>query len=124
MTDADLPVIETRCRLKAEACRWVAEKRRRERSGPDVLADVDAGDRGLIARAKALPDCFLWMCHREPALPGDLSRYDELAGSFEAAGDAASMLRTVVANADEDETFVRRSTWPRRPSRSSAWPSA
>jgi hypothetical protein len=107
VSDADLPVIEARCRLKAEACRFVAERRRRERAGGEPVAEIEAGDRGLIARAKALPDCFLWMCHREPALPGDLSRYDELAGCFEAAADAAGMLRAVAANPEADEAFVR-----------------
>jgi hypothetical protein len=47
------------------------------------------------------------MCHREAALPGDPSRYDELAGCFEAAADAAAILRAVAAHPDEDDPFAR-----------------
>jgi hypothetical protein len=106
VADIDLPVIEARCRLKAEAARGVGERRRRER-GDKMPATTAPDERDLIARAKALPDCFLWMCHREPAVPGDLSRYDDLAGCFEAAADAAVMLRGVAANPDDDEPFAR-----------------
>jgi hypothetical protein len=105
--DADLPIIEARSRLKAEAARWAAERQRRLRAGADYSADLEPADRGLIARAKSLPDCFLWMCHREAALPGDLSRYDDLAGCFEAVADAAAVLRIVAAHPDNDEPFAR-----------------
>ena len=67
VADIDLPVIEARCRLKAAAARCVGERRRRERSGT-VPADSGLDERDLIAQAKVLPDCFLWMCHREPAV--------------------------------------------------------
>jgi hypothetical protein len=105
--DADLPIIEVRCRLKAEACRWAGERLRRQRAGLDYATEIEPTDRPLINRARALPDCFLWMLHREPALPGDLSRYDELAGCFEAAADASAVLQIVAAHPDDDESFAR-----------------
>jgi hypothetical protein len=107
VTNADLPTIEARCRLKAEAARWAGERQRRQRAGADYLADLEPADRTLISRARALPDCFLWMCHREAAVPGDLSRYDDLAGCFEAAADAAAVLATVAAHPDDDEPYAR-----------------
>ena len=69
-------------------------------SGGETLPEdaTAADERDLIARAKALPDCFLWMCHREPAVPGDLSRYDDLAGCFEAAPTRPPVLRAVADN--------------------------
>jgi hypothetical protein len=107
VSDTDLSIIETRCRLKAEAARWAGERQRRQRTGADYAADLEPTDRVLITRAKALPDCFLWMCHREAALPGDLSRYDDLAGCFEAAADAAAALRVVAAHPEDDDPFAR-----------------
>src|SRR5205807_7334441 len=105
--DTDLPIIEARCRLKAEAARWAGERQRRQRAGAEYLADLEPADRTLISRARALPDCFLWMCHREAAVPGDLSRYDDLAGCFEAAADAAAVLATVAAHPDDDEPYAK-----------------
>lgn len=107
VADADLPIIEARCRLKAETCRWAGERQRRQRAGADYAADLEPTDRPLITRAKALPDCFLWMLHREAALPGDLSRYDDLAGCFEAAADAAAVLQVVTLFPEDDEPFAR-----------------
>jgi hypothetical protein len=107
VSDVDLGIIEIRCRLKAEASRWAGERQRRQRGGADYAADLEPTDRGLIARAKALPDCFLWMSHREAALPGDLSRYDELAGCFEAAADAAAALRVVATHPEDVDPFAR-----------------
>ncbi len=107
VSDADLAIIEARCRLKADAARWAGERQRRQRAGADYAADLEPNDRALIARAKALPDCFLWMCHREAAVPGDLSRYDDLAGCFEAAADATAAVKVIAAHPEDDEPFAR-----------------
>ena len=106
VSNADLGIIETRCPPKSRSDSVGGRAQRRQRSDADHN-DLEMSDRTLIARAKALPDCFLWMCHREAALPGDLSRYDDLAGCFEAAADAAAALRIVAAHPDDDEPFAR-----------------
>ncbi len=100
--DADLPVIEERCRLKAEAARWAAERQRRLRDGADYLADIVPQDQALIARAKGLPDCYLWMWQRDAA---DLYLYEDLAGCFDAAAAAVGLLRAVIAQPVAEDDF-------------------
>src|SRR5262249_2254323 len=102
VTDEDLPLIEARCRLKAEGARWAKTRQERLRGGADFYTEIDPQDRAIIARAKALPDCFLWMCHRDGPVPADLTLYDDLAGCFETAALALSMLRSVLVNAAGD----------------------
>jgi hypothetical protein len=102
VTDEDLPLVEARCRLKAEGAHWARTRQERLRGGADFYTEIDPQDRAIIARAKALPDCFLWMCHRDGPVPADLTLYDDLAGCFETAALALSMLRSVLANASGD----------------------
>jgi hypothetical protein len=102
ITDEDLPVIEKRCLLKAEGARWARARQERLRAGADFYTEIDPQDRAIISRAKALPDCFLWMCHRDGPAPADLGLYDDLAGCFETAALSLSMLRNVLANAADD----------------------
>jgi hypothetical protein len=82
VTPAELPVVARRCRLKADAARHVAARKRGEAPGdPDEL----------IRRAGALPDCDLWMLY-----PGDYvdaaKAWDDLAGAFSAGAEAAELL--------------------------------
>lgn len=83
----DLEMIEQRCRLKAEAARWAGERRRRLEAGEDYRLDIEPEDRKLIERAKALPDCFLWMSHPRGPDPDDPSMWDNVAGYFEAVSN-------------------------------------
>lgn len=95
-TDADLPQIAARCRLKAEGARWAATRRRLLAEGAAYAAEIEPRDRDIIARAKALPDCFLWMCHSSGPSPSDLKRYDDLAGCFDALADCLAVLKQIV----------------------------
>jgi hypothetical protein len=92
VADEDLPLIAARCGLKAEGARWAATRQRLLKDGVDFHTEIEPHDHEIIARAKALPDCFLWMCHRNGPVPADLARYADLAGCFEAAGAAAALL--------------------------------
>jgi hypothetical protein len=80
---ADPAVVARRCRLKAEAARFVAAGKRG--AAPDTPADE------LVRRAEALTDCDLWMLH-----PGDYvdaaKAWDDLAGAFTAGAEAAELL--------------------------------
>ena len=58
VSDADLQLIENRCRLKAEGARWAATRQRRINDGADYYLEIEPADRDIIARAKALEDCF------------------------------------------------------------------
>ena len=87
--DADL--IAARSRLKAEACRLSGERRRRRQSVLDPR-EVNDAIGPLVARAKALPHCYLWSIDPNgPQLPADAS-LEELAGGYDALADAVEVL--------------------------------
>jgi hypothetical protein len=96
------PRIENRCRLKAEGARWAAERQRRLARQADFHTEILPRDRDLIARARALPDCYLWMCTPQAPSPSDLSLFEDLAGCFDCLADATALLR--VALDEEDRT--------------------
>jgi hypothetical protein len=102
VSDDDLPLIAERCHLKAEGARWAAQRQQLLRDSADYDSQIEPNDREIIARAKMLPECFLWMCHRDGPTPDDLSEYETLAGCFEAAAAAMHLLNGVVTNPDED----------------------
>lgn len=103
VTDEDLPMIAARCRLKAEGARWANTRQRLLRAEANVDIEIEPQDRDLIARAKMLPDCFLWMCHRSGPTPTDLDLYEELAGCFEAMAAAATLIDGVLKSSEQDD---------------------
>jgi len=109
MVDTELAILRDRCRLKAEASQWAAVRPHRHRNGTgtNFLADGEDGHRELIARAKALPDCFLWMCQRDGPTPADPAAYANLAGGFEAAALAAEILIAAVKMAAPTDLFAQ-----------------
>ncbi|MFM8273518.1 MAG: hypothetical protein ACKODX_14490 [Gemmata sp.] len=78
----DLGVLARRCRLKAEAARLVAARKRGDAAPPPD---------DLIRQATELPDCDLWMLH-----PGDYvdapKAWDDLGGAFATGAEAAALL--------------------------------
>ncbi|HEV7222305.1 MAG TPA: hypothetical protein VGN42_06350, partial [Pirellulales bacterium] len=99
-----LALIEARCRLKAEGARWAATRQRRIAEGANFYTEIEPRDRDIIARAKELPDCFLWMCHSSGPSPSDLALYEEAAGSFEAVAEIASLIRQSQEEQEADQT--------------------
>jgi hypothetical protein len=95
--DEDLPLIEARCRMKAEGARWAAERRRREARGDDYHTKIAPVDRDLIARARGMRDCYLWMNNPRFQVPHDLELLERLAGNFEALADAVRLAVTLQA---------------------------
>jgi hypothetical protein len=90
-------VIEARCRLKAEGARWAARRQRLIAEGGHFATEIEPRDREIIARAKALPDCFLWMCHPPSApTPADLDLYDVVAACFENLAAGLSLVKQVL----------------------------
>ncbi len=90
--DDELPLIRQRCRLKAEGARWVLERQRRLEAGADYRTEIAPEQYDLIGRAKALPDCYLWMLHHHSPPPESWPRYVELAGCFDAAAESVELL--------------------------------
>lgn len=100
-TDDELPLIEQRCRLKAEACRWAEERRRRAQQSADFRSDVEPKDRDLIAHAKQIPDCFLWMSHPSAPNPPDANDWLILAGCFDALANGVGLMQRLLEEAEE-----------------------
>ncbi len=103
VNDSHLPVIEARCRLKAEGARWAAKRRHLFTDGASFGTEIEPMDRDIIARAKEIPDCFLWMCHPSGPSPLDLKLFEEVAGCFEAAADVVSLGRRILAEPESSE---------------------
>jgi hypothetical protein len=102
--ETDLALIESRCRLKAEGCRWAASRRRLMAEGAHYATEVEPKDRDIIARAKALTDCFLWMCQASGPSPSDLKLYEDVAGCFEAIAEILAVIRAIQDNSDAYQT--------------------
>jgi hypothetical protein len=92
--------LPARARLKAEATRWLLERDRLMQQGA-FDTDVQPRDRDLIARAKLLPNCYLWMSSHGGLSVGEPARLMDLAGAFEAMAAAAELLRQLVPQAEE-----------------------
>jgi hypothetical protein len=107
-TDTELPMIESRCRLKAEACRWADQRRKLMHQGQDFRADVEPKDRDLIWQAKQLPDCFLWMSHSTSPNPTEPYAWVILAGCFDVLADAVALIRRILEDHDDASEFFER----------------
>lgn len=91
----DLEQIERRCRLKADSCRVFIDRRaamyeydfEREQG---LISRMDE----MIARAKAMPRCFLWAFYRERTQPDDAT-LRRIGQCYDALADAVSVLREV-----------------------------
>jgi hypothetical protein len=105
VTDADLPLIEERLRMKAEGSRWAAARRHRMDERVDFQIEIEPYDREIIEKAKNLPDCFLWMNHPTGPVP-DLTQLDDLAGCFDAAADAVHLVRVVKDEHSDDRGML------------------
>ena len=97
VTDSDLPLIEARCKLKAEGARWAAKRRLLHAGGADPQTDIAPLDREIIERARE-QDCFLWMNSRDFPVPSDLSLVENLVGCFDTTADAIALVRLLQAD--------------------------
>jgi hypothetical protein len=83
----DLEMISARCRIKADGIRWSVERRKRISAGEEFQERVAPGDREIVERARALPNCWIWMNNPQvpasSAIANDPSRASTLAFAFE-----------------------------------------
>jgi len=90
----DLGLIEERCRLKAESCRFFIE-RRRARGDPVREPALKARMDEMIATAKSMSECFLWVFWKHEEQPAD-DRLLEIAACYDALADATALCARVV----------------------------
>ena len=81
-----LQIIADRCRVKSEASKLIAKRL------IDPLDWSVAAEDDILARAQSLPDCHLWMLSHDPIVMAPRA-WDDLAGAYGTAADAALMLR-------------------------------
>jgi hypothetical protein len=93
VTDADLPEVESRCRLKAEGARRAAARLRRIREGTDPRAVISPEDPEIVAWADRLTDRFYWMNSPDASRPADISLLDDVGGCFETLAGAIALVR-------------------------------
>ena len=96
VSNQELPEIEWRCNLKAEACRWIIQKRALIEAG--LQDQVSEKEYYLIERAKAIPDCYLWMLRAY----ADNELLEQLAINFEAAAQIIGFAYYITANRPKD----------------------
>jgi hypothetical protein len=108
VSNADLPLIENRCRLKAEGARWAATRQRRLSEGADYYLEIEPADRDIITRANALEDCFLWMNHPSAPRPHDLKLWEDVAGCFDVVAMVISLLRQLVVDVEKNRGLFER----------------
>lgn len=98
ITDSDLPMIETRCRLKRESLLWAIDRQELLAKRADYQTEVSPVDRELIRRAKELPDCYLWMLSAQWRPPESSRQLEDLAECFENMAAASSLARRLLAD--------------------------
>ncbi|MFN4242260.1 MAG: hypothetical protein ACK4PI_03380 [Tepidisphaerales bacterium] len=88
--DEELGNVAARSRLKARACRWVVERRRRQQAGED-FSELHEAEQLLKAEAHRMPSCKLWMLHPDAPSPVNTLAWELVAGSFDALAAAAEL---------------------------------
>lgn len=89
----DLEGLAARCRVKAEAARWAAERQRRLLEW-DERSDVDApGNPEMRSWAEKLTDAFYWASAGETSGSPQISDLDNVGGCFETLAEALLLVR-------------------------------
>lgn len=91
----DLGLVEERARLKAESCRFFIE-RRRDRGDPVREPALKARMDAMIATAKSMPDCFLWVLWPHQEQVAD-DRLLEIAACYDALAESVALCARAVA---------------------------
>jgi hypothetical protein len=98
VADRDLLDIAERCTLKAQAAREMADWSRSSRD-ETARARHKRQVEGLIAQARAVPDCYLFLNTRE-LTSNDPAAFDTVAGCFDATAAIVALLHDIVMDAD------------------------
>lgn len=88
-----LEKLAARCRAKAEAARWAAERQRRLLERDERPDDDAPGDPEMRAWADTLTDAFYWASAGATSDSPDISDLDNLGGCFETLAEGFLLLR-------------------------------
>jgi hypothetical protein len=91
-TDDDLEILAARCRAKAEAARWAAERQRRIRERDEQPDEDQPADPAMRTWADKLTDAYYWSCTGDTSGTSDPSSLDDVGGCYEALSEAIGLL--------------------------------
>lgn len=89
-----MELISKRSRLKAESCRWAAERRTIIDADGDAESKIAPRDAELIERARSYENCFVWALHPYADLPDD-HQLEVIAGCYECLAVAAETMMEI-----------------------------
>ena len=105
--DGELRLIQERCELKVEAVEWCIMRRFTAEEELD-LDDMEGRKRDMIERAKALPDCYLWMLYPWTCGRGSVEDWEDLCECFANLAHMAEVLQAVLPRRDDQRDFLER----------------
>jgi hypothetical protein len=102
----DLTIISRRCRLKAEACRFAAQKRLRLAQGANFFTELQPVEYDLRRRIEAVPDCYIPVLKRDAVLSDDESM-ERLARAYDNLAAAADVVSRIEARSERQPRLQR-----------------
>jgi hypothetical protein len=102
----ELELLERRCRMKADGCRWAAERMRLLNEQADFRREIAPLDWAIHEQAKVIPDCRLWMNCSEAPVPTTPEDYEVVGDCFEALAEAISIVRDVLTDLSGQKSFL------------------
>ena len=98
---SELSLLEQRCRLKAKACDWAAERIRLQNEGADFQVEIAPFDREIIEQGSQLA-CTLWMSRPTFVVPPDLALLDSVGKCFESLAESLRIANQVQTELNGD----------------------
>lgn len=96
----DIDQLEKRLLLKIEASRWALERDRLLKNSVNFQTEIEPKDHNLLARARELTNCYLWMNNPETAPVIATETYEMLADAYSAAASCVGFMRQLIELVD------------------------
>ena len=91
--ERDWDSLASRCRAKAEAARWAAERQRRIHERIDSPDEDTPSDPAMANWAERLTDAFYWASVEDPSAIPDIALLDHVGGCFETVAEGLLLVR-------------------------------
>lgn len=102
----ELELFERRCRMKADGCRWAAERMRLLSEQADFRTEIAPLDLAIVEQAKLIPNCKVWMNCAEAPLPTTPDDYEVVGHCFGALAEAISLVREVLTDLCDKKSYL------------------
>lgn len=108
-TESEL--IEQRCRIKAEACSWAAQRIRLRQEGADFRTEIAPSDREILNKANAAQDCSLWMCRSSAPAPLNVSLYEVVGQCFDVLAEIVALALIVISELGDERHLLEETLY-------------